>query len=263
MKVKSIGEINTTKIAAFRSDIDPCAEREKRILAIVHEIRSPVMALKLTCELIKRVIEKEHVDNISVQSYMTIISENITTIEDRLREVLYLESRETVFEPVDICECLDAAVCKAKDRIFLSGVELRNYTPGDLWVQGDREKLVLAFFNIIINAIEAIKTDKGRIWISAYKVNNSIRVVFKDNGSGMQPEIAERMFDAFFTTKNGFGIGLNTVKDVLKIHNAHIVADSLPDIGTSISILMDSIKPEEIETEKNRIKVEEEIIRNH
>jgi signal transduction histidine kinase len=57
----------------------------------------------------------------------------------------------------------------------------------------------------------------------------------------MDQGTADKMFDPNFSTKDGIGIGLYNVKEVMNLHKAHIVADSLPGIGTSISMLFNSI----------------------
>ena len=62
----------------------------------------------------------------------------------------------------------------------------------------------------------------------------------------MSSDTAGKIFDPSFSTKDGIGIGLANVKDIMKQHKANILADSLPDVGTSISILFNSIPEEEV-----------------
>ena len=62
----------------------------------------------------------------------------------------------------------------------------------------------------------------------------------------MQASVAEKIFDPDVSTKDGIGIGLFNVKEIMHVHKANIVADSLPGIGTSISILFNSIPEEQV-----------------
>jgi two-component system sporulation sensor kinase B len=158
------------------------ADKEKEIMAMVHEIRNPLTAIKLTNQLMQDAFDKEDRDRLLMQSYMMIIAQNVKGIENHLKEVLTYESRETILEPVNVCDCLDKAVCQAQDRIYLGGIALNNNYNGNHWVHGNAEKLVTAFLNLIINSIEAIKSDNGKIWISVYEAKNSVRITIKDNG---------------------------------------------------------------------------------
>jgi len=253
MGLNKLTTVNQKKATAFMDEKAEMQEdKEKSIMATVHEIRNPLTAIKLTNQLMQETFEKEERDRLLMQSYMTIIANNIERIEKHLKEVLGYRKREIVFEPVNICDCIGKALCEAKDRIYLSNITVSNNYKGSHWVYGIDEKLMTAFLNIIINAIEAIKTENGKIWISVYETNNTVRITFKDNGAGMEPATVEKIFDPHFSTKDGIGIGLYNVKEIMNLHKANIVADSLPGIGTSVSILFNSIPGEEIQARSKR-----------
>src|SRR5215204_4255229 len=262
MRLNKLSALSEKKATVFMDEKSELQEdKEKAIVAIVHEIRNPLAAIKLTNQLMQEAFDKQERDQLLMQSYMQIIAQNIGRIEDHLKEALTYKKRDTILVPVNVCDCLDKAVRLAQDRIYLGGITLNNNYAGDHLVHGQEEKLTTAFLNIIINAIEAIKTDKGKIWISVYKANNTVRITIKDNGSGMEPGTADKMFDPNFSTKDGIGIGLSNVKEIMNLHKAHIVADSLPGVGTSISILFNSIPDEkDIIRSKN---VKDSLRRNH
>src|SRR5687767_15896975 len=92
------------------------AEKEKAIMAIVHEIRNPLTAIKLTNQLMQDAFDRQERDKLLMQSYMMIVAQNIERIENHLKEALTYKSRETILAPVNICDCLDRAVCQAQDR---------------------------------------------------------------------------------------------------------------------------------------------------
>jgi signal transduction histidine kinase len=249
MRLNKLSAVSQEKATVFMDEKSELQEdREKAIVAIVHEIRNPLTAIKLTNQLMQEAFDEKEKDQLLMQSYMMIISQNIRRIEDHLKQAMTYKRRETILEPVNVCDCLDKAIYLAQDRIYLAGISLHNNYSGEHLVYGQEEKLTTAFLNIIINAIEAIKTDKGKIWISVYETNNTIRITLKDNGCGMEPAVAEKIFDASFSTKDGIGIGLSNVKEIMNLHKAHIVADSLAGVGTSISILFNSIPAEEVKS---------------
>ncbi|HEV8269768.1 MAG TPA: HAMP domain-containing sensor histidine kinase [Chitinophagaceae bacterium] len=252
MRVDKLSAISQKKATAFMDERSELQEdKEKAIVAIVHEIRNPLTAIKITNQLMQEAFDKQERDQLLMQSYMMIIAQNIGRIEKHLKEALTYKKRNTILEPVNVCDCLDKAVCLAQDRIYLAGIDLNNNYTGDHLVYGQEEKLTTAFLNIIINAIEAIKTGKGKIWISVYETNNTVRITIKDNGCGIEPGVAEKIFDPCFSTKDGIGIGLSNVKEIMNLHKAHIVADSLPGVGTSISILFNSIPQDDIAKSKS------------
>lgn len=244
MKLVSINQKNATVF--MNEKTESFEEREKAMNAIVHEIRNPLTAIKLTNQLMQDAFENDEKDRLIMHSYMMIIAGNIEKIENHLKQVLTYRRREVALEPINICDCIDKALCEAKDRLYLSNIMVSQNYRGSHWVYGNREKLVTAFLNIIINAIEAINTENGKIWISVYQTNNTIRITFKDNGKGMHASIAGKIFDPNFSTKDGIGIGLYNTKEIMNLHKANIVADSLPGIGTSISILFNCIPEDDL-----------------
>jgi signal transduction histidine kinase len=203
----------------------------------IHEIRNPLTAISLANQSIQEQIQMEQLPD-SVFACTAIIHKNIGLIERMLKDLLAVRSGEkTEMMPIDICFAIENCLCKTDDRIFLKKIEIhKNYAPG-LMVQGNVESLSIAFSNIIVNAIEAVNENEGKIWITAYEVNDKVNVIFKDNGGGMEPEVANQMFEKNFSKKSkGFGVGLSHVKDVLDRHNASVSVNSAPGTGTTILI---------------------------
>jgi len=214
---------------------------ENEIGMIIHEIRNPLTAISLANQSLHEEIEHDHLAP-SLHTVSEIIAKNITRIEALLKELLQANCRQIEFAPTDICDVIDSSLKQADDRIFLKQLEIsKSYCPG-LFIEGHAEKLSLAFLNIIINAIEAVQPGNGKIWITAYKRGDFIKIVFKDNGPGMPPEIASHMFDKNFSgKKNGLGVGLTNVKEILDRHNASVSVNSEPGTGTSIILIFQAV----------------------
>ena len=89
------------------------------------------------------------------------------------------------------------------------------------WV--DKEKIKLAFLNIIVNAIEAMEKDKGVLTIRTFKQGNKCIVEFSDNGTGMDEDTVQKLFDPYFTSKaNGNGLGLTNTQNIILNHKGNI-----------------------------------------
>lgn len=130
-----------------------------------------------------------------------------------------------------------------KDIEGLSATDYIHFTleDNDMTLSADRAQMEQVFLNIIKNAVEACrKTEEPHIEVSAiYHKNDSIKFTISDNGEGIMPEVKERIFVPFFTTKpNGSGIGLSLCKQIITLHNGFINVESKVGFGTIFTIIM-------------------------
>ena len=90
--------------------------------------------------------------------------------------------------------------------------------------------------NLVVNAIEAVKDrDKPRLTLSAEVLsNNKTLVKVSDNGLGMPPELLDKIFIPFFSTrKAGSGIGLSLCKQIMLLHKGNIQVQSTDGLGST------------------------------
>ena len=93
--------------------------------------------------------------------------------------------------------------------------------PAGIWM--DKEKIKLAFLNIIVNAIEAMKKDSGVLTIKTSRQGNKCVVEFRDNGTGMDEETMQKLFEPYFTSKiKGNGLGLTNTQNIILNHKGNI-----------------------------------------
>jgi C4-dicarboxylate-specific signal transduction histidine kinase len=98
----------------------------------------------------------------------------------------------------------------------------------------DVEKLKIAFLNIVINAVEAVPKEAGRIIVTIREDGAHYKVFINDNGGGIPDENISRIFEPYFTSKtNGFGLGLAATWNILQSHRATIDVNSQLGEGTS------------------------------
>jgi len=134
-------------------------------------------------------------------------------------------------------EILDESLSMATDRIKLQNIHVKkHYPPNPIILKADKEKLIIAFTNIIINAIEAMSA-KGLLTITITESNDGYEVCIRDNGKGLPKEYLTRLFEPFFTMKkNGMGLGLTVAYSILQSHNAKIRAQSKENEGTEFQV---------------------------
>jgi PAS domain S-box-containing protein len=110
-------------------------------------------------------------------------------------------------------------------------------------VAGDPNQLVQVFWNLIVNAEQAIREvqEKGTIRIRLGRNANSLWASFQDDGPGISPEILPNIFDPFYTTKRpgrGTGLGLSICKAVLREHGGNVEATSSPGAGAIFTVTL-------------------------
>ena len=98
-------------------------------------------------------------------------------------------------------------------------------------VEGDRVQLQQVILNLVLNATEAMSVlDKGtrELLISTEQGRtNGVLVAVRDSGPGVDPELIERVFDAFYTTKSGgVGMGLSFCRAIIEAHRGRLWADA-------------------------------------
>jgi signal transduction histidine kinase len=109
---------------------------------------------------------------------------------------------------------------------------------GPVVVRADRDQLIRIFNNLIKNAIQAIPDHReGRIEIILRVDENNATASVRDNGSGMTPEVRERIFVPRFSTKSsGMGLGLAMVKGMVEGMGGTISLETVPDQGTTFYV---------------------------
>ncbi len=166
------------------------------------------------------------------------------------KDILDFSRREKLKkEPLNVREAIDT-VLNLLGKTVLKRIEIdRRFPAGDLTVLMNKEKFLLALFNLLINAKDAIlavgRAD-GLIRISAERLfvpraqQNFVRIRVSDNGGGIDDKILGKIFEPYFTTKGekGTGLGLTTVKEIVEENSGWIEVDAKKGEGTSFSLLL-------------------------
>ncbi|PVD53303.1 ATP-binding protein [Terrimonas sp.] len=110
----------------------------------------------------------------------------------------------------------------------------------ELTVEADTNLVEQVLINLLVNAIDAVKDkEEPHITLSAAKGSNQ-KVIIKvaDNGSGIPPEVLDKIFIPFFSTKkSGSGIGLSLCKQIMMLHKGNVQVHSKEGEGTVFSLL--------------------------
>lgn len=139
-----------------------------------------------------------------------------------------------------IQECLEVTKVRWKEEAHLQEIryEIATHVPRGLRVWGNDSELSDVFNNLIFNALDAM-AEGGNLDIHAEAEDDEMVVIsFTDTGAGMPPEVLDKIYDPFFTTKEekDTGLGLSLVRGIILRHHGEIDVTSQVGAGTTIRV---------------------------
>ena len=161
---------------------------------------------------------------------------------DRLTEVtehyLRMARMPTLqLQPEDVNELLGNVLDFSREELERAGVTLERAldesAPRALLDEGQLRQV---FLNLLRNSREAMPGG-GRLKVRSRAENGAVEVVFEDTGRGMTPDVKERVFEPFFSTKEGgTGLGLAVSRQIVQAHGGSIRCESSPGQGTTFVV---------------------------
>ena len=198
---------------------------------VAHEIGNPLNALSLNLQLIKR-----------VPSDAVAIAEECEAQVKRLDGILKnflqaLRQSHPNLMPGNVADPLKDCLQAMKPQLVERKIAVTLDVPGTLPSAAiDKGQLEQVFFNLVKNAMEAIR-DGGTIDIDLNSDDNDVIVVIRDNGVGMSEEQVVHLFEPYKTNKEfGTGLGLMISARIVRDHGGTISVESKPDEGTAFTI---------------------------
>jgi signal transduction histidine kinase len=112
-------------------------------------------------------------------------------------------------------------------------------SPNDLMVTADPDLIDQVLINLLLNAVDAVKDqEKPIIAMFAHERNSRIKIEIRDNGYGIKPDILDKIFMPFFTSKkHGSGIGLSLSRQIMHLHKGSISVRSKQGEGTVFTLV--------------------------
>lgn len=230
--IHDITNLKKAEKATLQAEKLAAAGRLVRILA--HEVRNPLNNINLS------VNQLSHGGNPEEKEFLLdIIQRNSNRIGGLITELLdSSRPTELSMEKVTLQGVMDDTISAALDRITLQRINLQvQYMEEPAYIMADKQRLKIAFLNILVNAVEAITQGPGKIAIRISKEGGKHMVNISDNGSGISEENLSRLFEPYFTSKrNGMGLGLASTFTILQSHKATVEVNSKLNQGTVFSI---------------------------
>ena len=145
-------------------------------------------------------------------------------------------TRDPAVRPCDLVRVIDEAVEAAAQDIEARRIRVTRGAPGRCHVHADADQLRRAFLNIIINATQAM-VPGGRLEVAVARDEDRVRVRFTDTGPGIDPAHIERIFEPFFSAREGgTGLGLALVHRIVEGHHGRLWARNEPTGGAAFFV---------------------------
>jgi PAS domain S-box-containing protein len=221
----------------IRIQMEKLEAKGRVIRTLAHEVRNPLNNIQLSVENLK-------LDSANMDQYLEIIGRNSQRINVLINDLMdSTRYHKMQLEETSLQSVMDDALHVVEDRVALKKITVDlNYSPTAAMSLIDKEKLRIAFLNLIINAIEATEEGKGNLKISVAHNADFHEVKIEDNGSGMSENTAEKLFEPYFTTKpKGLGLGLATTQAIVVSHKGTIHVSSEVDKGTVFTLAFPTV----------------------
>jgi two-component system nitrogen regulation sensor histidine kinase NtrY len=219
-------------------------ERAWREIAqqVAHEIKNPLTPMKLSLQQMERAIQAGTNSKEKTEKAIT----SLLTQVDTLNEIASsFSSFAKMPEPVIQRLELVSLVKRIVDLHSHSGELIVQVSWKELYVMGDEQLLGRTFSNIILNAFQAAVPGRSNVVNISIEKNGTVcRIIFSDNGKGIEAAIAERIFVPYFTTKkSGSGLGLAIAKQAIEHMKGRIWFETRPGTGTTFFIELPGATP--------------------
>jgi signal transduction histidine kinase len=211
---------------------------------VAHEIGNPLNSLNIHLQLIEREARKlDGAKGTELQESVDVARAEINRLDSIISQFLRaIRPTRPQLRPENINTIVEEAVrffaLEIKDRDIVVEQELRSDLP---LLELDRDQIKQAFYNVIKNSFEAMKS-RGILRIRTDLDESHVIVRFTDTGGGISAENLSRVFEPYFTTKtSGTGLGLLIVRRIVREHGGELSIESSEGKGLTLTIRLPHI----------------------
>ena len=217
--------------------------------SLAHELSQPISGAITNANVCLRKLGSGEPDLDEVRVAVTRIArdaQRAAEIINRIRS--QFEKGVPNQESLNVNEIIPETVALLRDEAIRYNISVRTELAADLpQIVGDRVQLQQVAMNLIVNSIEAMKDVEGtrELVIQSQRAENEqILVSVSDTGTGIPPQLAEQIFDPFFSTKpHGTGMGLRISRSIIESHGGRLRAVASPGRGAAFHLNLPAAIP--------------------
>lgn len=226
---------------------------QKLIRVLTHEIMNSITPISSLASTVQEMLLENNDNNTRLRDLdeddIDSVQQALSTISSRSQGLLtFVETYRNLtriprpnFRYFPVKELFDRAHSLLTPKMEKFGIQCNaRVFPEDLMITADPDLIDQVVINLLLNAIDAVKDSVQPIIsvTASFNTNGRISIDFADNGSGIKPDILDKIFMPFFTSKKeGSGIGLSLSRQIMHLHKGTITVKSKPNEGAVFSLI--------------------------
>lgn len=207
--------------------------------SLAHEIKNPLSVIRMNMELLAEdFTDAQTLEERRALTKIETVQKQCTRLENLLRDFLkFARLRDLELSPGNLNEVVDRVLHFFETQAKQSDIEFIPFLdPALPSIKLDEQTLHAALLNLVKNSLEAMP-DGGQLLARTRLTRQGVALDLIDTGCGMDSKTAMRMFEAFYSTKNGgSGLGLPTARKIIEAHGGRISVQSEVGRGTQFTI---------------------------
>jgi len=207
--------------------------------SLAHEIKNPLSVIRMNMELLgEDFADAQTPEERRALTKIETVQKQCTRLENLLRDFLkFARLRDLDLSPGSLNEVVDRVLAFFEPQAKQSDIEfIRFLDPALPSIKLDEQTLHAALLNLVKNGLEAMP-EGGQLLARTRLTRHGVALDLIDTGCGMDSKTAMRMFETFFSTKNGgTGLGLPTARKIIEAHGGRISVQSEVGRGTQFTI---------------------------
>ena len=210
---------------------------------VAHEIKNPLGSIGIHIQLMQRALDKEKGRRVAVdelREYIEVVNEEVDRLNRIVVDFLFaVRPMNVELAESDLNSIVRDMLTFVRYELEENGIELLEELDDSIPpLRLDEKYIKQALLNLVKNAISAMP-DGGSLRVATTKRGDETIVQLSDTGTGMSPEVLEKIFEPYFTTKDfGSGIGLTLVYKIVKEHMGDISVVSHQGEGSTFTITL-------------------------
>lgn len=225
--------------------IEKLASLGKLSATVAHELNNPLAGILTFSKLITKKLQAVQKDNEyeSIFKYLELIAKESARCGQIVKDLLiFSHSEQDKFSKENLLQIIDCSVTLIHHHLEISGINLiKDYEEEPIEIFCDANKIQQALMSLLINSIEAMSNNKGKITISIYNENNYVVIRIIDEGNGINEKDLPHIFEPFYSTKEesgGTGLGLAVVYGIITNHKGKIEVEKTSNFGTTFKVIL-------------------------
>jgi C4-dicarboxylate-specific signal transduction histidine kinase len=210
--------------------------------ALAHELNQPLTAILSNAQAAQQFLRRDGADLDEVQEILKDIVDEDKRASEVIRRLRVLLTKGHVqLQPLDLNELVQDVLKIMRADLLYNGVSVNTELAPELpVVNGDRVQLQQVLLNLMINGCDAMadtpKHERNLVVRTELVAGEGVRVSVADQGCGIPPNVRERVFEPFITTKKqGMGLGLAVCRTIIAAHGGKLWVENNPGRGATFT----------------------------